>query len=420
MKYFLSIETNGLPEKDKTPSIIKIVLLNENGKIVFNEIFKPVSGSIDNTEYHGITNNMVKNKKTFSEFLQTKLINLFNKDPGCQIVLYMGDFTKKMINIHINSDIFSADEKLFLSNKINNNTIDLSKTIQEKYEVTQLYKNKKTKVALEKSYPFYNLVDNLLEEYHISDKTIKKTMHVLFLYINLNNMFSIENAKNIIQEIKNSNKNIVDSKNSTCELILKNSFGVLFINNEKLYLYPDNTVKKFFEDNKEPEVGTFNFDNNKIKIEINNRRYYLEDFKLNNFIIKIKEKEISSSNKNNIILNIDFNLLNGGTGTFYDKNETSKFKIVKNNVLSLDNIPAYLNSKGIKKYKLINFISNQNIGELYYIEDKNMIKLKINDLEINKYIDKHISYSAKYISEVSKINNHKKYNKIESSEAIYI
>lgn len=403
MNYFLSIETTGLPQ-DKTSSIIKLTMIDEDGNIIINELFKPeFSKTINNTQFHGISDERVKNNQTFNDFFTTEFMPYLQENSN--IFVYMRDFVLKMFYKHINAN--TELDKANTIKLLNKNLKNLSKISQELYGMQAL--KEKTKVKLENSYPFYFQVEDLLNKYNYTDITLKKCLHLLFNYEYHINHKNLQNIEDIIKDIKNINAEILldtTPKNTECRIELnydknKKYVSKIYLNNNSYYIYKeqDKYVVKDFTTN---TTGTVDFVDDKIKITINNNNYWLSDFKREPKTIVLKD----SKNKKTEILNLklfdtdQLSIVGKGEILFTDINNNYikiPVKVAQDNIIELNKLNVYLNNRN-KKFEYFKILSENNpIGHLIYNKETKQLSIKISNLtkdlkvELNDYTSKVIT-----------------------------
>jgi hypothetical protein len=409
MNYFLSIETTGLPN-DKKSSIIKATMIDADGQLVFNELFKPeFNETIVNTQFHGIINEMVSDKPTFNSFFNEKLNNFINNKDN-KIFVYLRDFVLKMVYKHINLNN-NIDDKAIAIAQLNNCVKDLSKISQELYGIQGL--KEKTKVKLENSYPFYQEVENLLIKYHFGDQTLKKCIHLLFIYNHHIQHKNLSNIEDIIKTIKNNNAEEIfnntsqttQNTSSDCRIELnfdktKKYISKVYINNKTLYIYK-NKNKYYTKDFNTDTTGTVEIIEDKIKININNKIYWLSDFKKDPKNIILKD-----SNKKTKIVDIrlfDSNDLNTvGSGKVLVKvfNRDQIFElqvnITNDNTIDISKINEYLNNTKFELFEIV--VNEMPIGRMVYNKENKQLLITLGELK--KQIKAELNnYSAKVITE---------------------
>lgn len=308
---FLNIETT-----DINPGyIIAMASIKQNGKVHSFNLFNS-KDYITNTEFHDITDHMVADEpffadfildeKNYEQFLRHK-IYVFNKNFIYKYIYSLlsqkEHFLKKKDSVLSMSD--------FLVYFKSDNTIDLMEIISEKNGYKNF--NKPTFVSLQKSYPHYNKINEILKDL-VTVKTFRKLYHYMFLNLYITNPVQYKKIMHNINKKHPIFDKIIDYEN---------------INKIYYEYYEKHLTSKLF-----PVFNSIKYKKDDIpinyKIEVGKKEYYLSDdseiargaYKnliytyekvLHEIVSGKKHSKIKNELNKNILSKYDFFILNPNT-----------------------------------------------------------------------------------------------------------
>lgn len=288
---------------DLTPgAIVAMAIVNDKGELRFYREFSPGNDTISTgaTKVHGLTNESLKNKETFTDFLKNEFCDYIKLNYN--VCVYNKKFFCDFFIKHLNETGFEDSEKIKYMTFLKNNVVDAMVMFSENNSFNRLVAQRKQSISLENAFNMILMatyksktdLTSVAIKNKLNNSTIFKTYQIYLIHSYLIN----KNINLVLNKIKNNVMKLNLEHNKQCKFKIifnkdnKNKYDFImniFQEKENLKLYgyklkakSKYSIIQYNSENKDDKVkGTAIIDNDEISVQLGHRDFILKDLSFN-------------------------------------------------------------------------------------------------------------------------------------------